>query len=60
MSDLNNKTNNELALMKKQLELDHEALKQKMLKDLDKLLEIERTHSEIIKLQTSRLSGQVK
>jgi hypothetical protein len=39
-NDWENKSNNEILLEIKQLQLDHEALKLKIIKDFDKLVEI--------------------
>jgi hypothetical protein len=39
--DLDDKTNNEILFEVKQMEADYEALKLKMLKDFDELVEIE-------------------
>ena len=53
MDDLENKTSNELLFEIKQLEADHEAIKLKMLKDYDKMEELqikyERAHKIIFK-----------
>jgi hypothetical protein len=55
MNKFEDKSNNEILLEMKQLELDHEALKQKMLKDYDKLMEIEESHAEANKVINKRL-----
>ena len=43
MNELENKSNNEILFEIKQMEADHEAIKLKMLKDLEKLEELEKT-----------------
>lgn len=58
MSDLENKSNNEILFLIKQLEADHEALKLKMLKDYDKMVEIEKTFDDANKLLVKRLKGE--
>lgn len=55
MSKYEGKTNNEILLDIKQMQVDHENLKQKMLKDYDKLLEIEKDFTEANKIITERL-----
>jgi hypothetical protein len=57
MNDLENKTNNEILLEIKQLELDHNALKNKLVKDYDTLIEIERKFDEANKIILKRLKG---
>jgi hypothetical protein len=57
MSKYDGKTNNEVILEIKQLQNDHEALKAKMLKDYDKLIEIEKDFAEANKVITERLKG---
>jgi hypothetical protein len=42
MEDLENKSNNEILFEIKKMEAEHEAVKLKMLKDLEKLEEIEK------------------
>jgi hypothetical protein len=58
MNDLENKSNNEILFLIKQLEADHEALKLKMLKDYDKMVEIEKTFDNANKLLVKRLKGE--
>lgn len=58
MSDLENKTNNEILFEIKQLEADHNALKVKMLNDYDKLVEIEKRFDQANKIITKRLKGE--
>ena len=57
MEKLEDKTNNELLLEMKQLEMEHEALKQKMLKDYDSLMDIEELHAKANKIVNSRLKS---
>lgn len=52
------KTNNEIILEIKQMQLDHESLKSKMLKDWDKLVEIENRFNNANKILTERLKGK--
>jgi hypothetical protein len=56
--DLENKTNNELLFEIKQMEADHEALKLKIFKDLDKLDEIDRRFQEANAIILKRLKGE--
>ena len=51
------KTNNEILLEIKQLQLDHEALKMKIAREFDKLVEIEQHFDEAQKVIKKRLSG---
>lgn len=46
MEDLDNKTNNEILTIIKQLEADHEALKLKMVTDYEKMLSIEEDYEK--------------
>ena len=50
MNDLENKSNNEILFEIKQMEADYEAIKLKMLKDYDKLVEIEKRFDQANKL----------
>lgn len=59
MEDLENKTNNEILFEIKQMEADHEALKIKMLRDYDKMLEIEKRFDDANKLLVKRLKGEI-
>jgi hypothetical protein len=52
------KTNNEILLEIKQMQLDHEALKNKMLRDWDNLVEIENKFKEANKIIAERLKGK--
>ncbi len=57
MVNFEDKSNNEILMFIKQLQLDHEALKNKMLKDYDKLVEIEELFDKANKLMINRLRG---
>ena len=57
MEKLEDKSNNELLLEMKQLELEHESLKQKMLKDYDSLMSIEEQHGLANKIVNKRLKS---
>ena len=58
MSDLENKSNNDILFEIKQMEADHEALKLKMIQDYDKMVEIEKRFDEANKLLVKRLKGE--
>lgn len=58
MEDLENKTSNELLFEIKQLEADHEAIKLKMLKDFDQMVEIEQKFDKVNKILLKRLKGE--
>jgi hypothetical protein len=58
MSDLKDKSNNEILFEIKQMEADHEALKLKMIQDYDKMVEIEKRFDEANKLLVKRLKGE--
>lgn len=55
MDKLEDKSNNELLFEMKQLEAEHEALKIKMLKDLEKLEEIEDRYKKANGILLNRL-----
>jgi hypothetical protein len=57
-TDWEDKSNNEILLEIKQLQLDHEALKLKISKEFDKLVEIENNFYEANKIIKERLSGK--
>ena len=57
MSNLEDKSNNEIIIELKQMEYDHEALKMKMLKDYDKLVLIEENFAKGNKIINNRLKG---
>lgn len=52
-----NKSNNEILLELKQMQLDYEAQKLKTLKEFDKLIEIENEYNNAQKIIKSRLTG---
>jgi hypothetical protein len=58
MEDLENKSNNEILFEIKQMEADYEALKLKMLKDYDKMEEIEKRFERANKIILKRLKGE--
>ncbi len=60
MKEYEDKTNNEILLEIKQMQIDHENLKAKMLRDYDKLLEIEDKFMSANKAISERLKGQLK
>jgi len=51
------KTNNEILTRIKQLEYDHKALKEKMLEDLDRLMEMEKEATEASIIISDRLKS---
>jgi hypothetical protein len=56
--DLDSKTSNEILFEIKQMEADHEAIKLRMVKDYDKLVEIEKRFDEANKIILKRLKGE--
>lgn len=58
MNELENKSNNEILFEIKQMEADHEAIKLRMLKDLEKLEELEKRFDQANKLLVRRLKGE--
>jgi hypothetical protein len=56
--DLESKSNNEILFEIKQMEADHEAIKLRMVKDYDKLVEIEKRFDQANKLLVKRLKGE--
>jgi len=58
MSKLDDMSNNEILFLVKQLEADHEAIKLKMIKDYDKMVEIEKEFDDANKLLLKRLKGE--
>jgi len=54
MEDLTNKTNTELVMEAKRLVLEHEALKNKLLQEYDKLVELEKQFKKINNILVSR------
>lgn len=55
---LEEKSNNEILFEIKQMEADHEALKLKMIKDYDKLIEIEKKFERANLILLKRLKGE--
>ena len=55
---LEDMTNNEILFQIKQFEADHEALKLKMLKDFDKMVEIEKQFDKANTIILKRLKGE--
>lgn len=58
MEDLENKSNNEILFEIKQMQADYDALKIKMLKDYDKMEEIERRFEKANKILLKRLKKE--
>jgi hypothetical protein len=56
--DLEDKSNNEILFEIKQMEADHESLKLKMIKDYDKLVDIELRFDKANKILVKRLKGE--
>ncbi len=56
--ELESKSNNEILFEIKQMEADHEALKLKMLKDYDKMVELEKRFDVANKIILKRLKGE--
>jgi len=56
--DLEEKSNNEILFEIKQMEADHEALKLKMIKDFDKMVELEKRFDVANKIIVKRLKGE--
>jgi hypothetical protein len=58
MSDLEDKSNNDILFEIKKMEAEHEALKLKMIQDYDKMVEIEKRFDDANKLLVKRLKGE--
>lgn len=58
MDNLEEMSNNEILFQIKQYEADHEALKLKMVKDFDKLEELEKQFDRASQLLVKRLKGE--
>lgn len=56
--DLEEKSNNEILFEIKQMEADHEALKLKIIKEYDNLIEIEKRFDKANKILLKRLKGE--
>lgn len=57
MEELENKSNNEILFEIKQMQADYDALKIKMLKDYDKMEELEKRFEKANKILLKRLKG---
>ncbi len=57
-NDLEEMSNNEILFEIKKMEADHEALKLKMLKDYDKLVDIEKRFDRANQILLKRLKGE--
>ena len=57
--ELEEKSNNELLFEIKQMEADYEAVKLKMLKDYDKMVDIEKRFQRANQILLKRLKGEV-
>ena len=53
------KSNDEILLEIKQIEYDYEALKQKLVNEFDKLVELETKYTEAHKVINNRLKGNI-
>jgi hypothetical protein len=53
------KNNDEILLEIKQIEFDYQALKQKLINDFDRLVEIERKYAEAHKVINERLKSNI-
>jgi len=58
MSKYKDKSNNEIILERKALEQEHQAIKDDMLNDWDKLLVVERNYAEASAELSKRLKGE--
>jgi hypothetical protein len=58
MEELENKSNNEILFEIKQMQADYDALKIKMLKDYDKMEELEKRFEKANKILLKRLKGE--
>ncbi len=59
MSELEDKTNNEILFEIKQMEAEHEAIKLKIFNYLDKLDELDRRFDQANKIIVKRLKGNL-
>jgi ABC-type lipoprotein release transport system permease subunit len=60
MNSYENKPNNEILINIKQMQIDYEHLKQKILNDYDRLLEMEKEFAKANKVIMNRLNGDNK
>ena len=58
MDELENKSNNEILFEIKQMEADYESLRIKILKDFDKMVDIENKFTKANQLLVKRLKGE--
>jgi uncharacterized protein Yka (UPF0111/DUF47 family) len=58
MEELENKSNNDILFEIKQMEADYDALKIKILKDYDKLIELEKRFQKANNILLKRLKGE--
>lgn len=58
IEDLESMSNNEILFQIKKYEADHEAIKLKMLRDYDRLVELERRFDKANKILVKRLKGE--
>lgn len=59
MEELEDKSNNEILFEIKNMEAEYEAVKLKMLKDYDKMVEIEKKFQRANQILLKRLKGEV-
>lgn len=60
MDELENKSNNEILFEIKQMQADYEAIKIKMIKDYDKMVELEKRYELANKILVKRLKGEIQ
>ena len=60
MNNYENKPNNEILINIKEMQIDYEHLKQKILNDYDRLLEMEKEFAKANKVIMNRLNGENK
>jgi hypothetical protein len=60
MNNYENKPNNDILINIKQMQIDYEHLKQKILNDYDRLLEMEKEFAKANKVIMNRLNGENK
>ena len=60
MNNYENKPNNDILINIKQMQIDYEHLKQKILNDYDRLLEMEKEFAKANKVIMNRLNGEKK
>ncbi len=57
MTNIEEKSNNEILFEIKKMEAEYEALKLKILKDYDRLIEYEKDFEKAVQILTKRLKG---